>query len=217
MSAITLLQKAQTPYWHTFPSKVLQIAKRTAISFAVPFASFPIIPLLPSARAALSGRVVQFSETYLATPLRDSRTYLSSLLPSMHTTFQYGLKTKVNWTTVLVGSSYEEIFFRSFIQTILLTDLPRLITRKIAPSYEPWIDHTMAKVTRNVLTSSLFALSHMIRFGNVPGMLLSQFLGGVYFSYLREQGTSIAELSSIHFTWNAVCILLQGGVEGGLD
>jgi membrane protease YdiL (CAAX protease family) len=100
----------------------------------------------------------------------------------------------VNWTFLLTTSILEEIAFRYFLQTFLLAKV--------------------AKSARIVLTSTMFALVHIVRFGHFRGMLGHQFLSGLYFSVRREQSASITELSAIHFMMNAYSVYLNGGLIG---
>ncbi len=147
---------------------------------------FPAISQLPPAKEVLSKNVVQLSESYIAIPVRYFRGKLVEVLPAVHTTFQHGLKSKVNWTFVAVASISEEIIFRYGIQTVLLTKAPKAFLEKVAPAYKSLVDHKVIKAVRVIFTSILFALAHIIRLGSTPGMLLPQFIFSIYTSSLRE-------------------------------
>lgn len=175
----------------------------------------PFYFFLPSATSVLPNKVTWLSEEFLATPFRRLRNAIAGLFPPVYTAFEHGLKLKINWTFILVGSSLEEVAFRGCLQSVLLTEAPKLILRKIAPSHEHLVNHKIAKIARIVFTSLLFALVHIARFADMPGMLLPQFLAGVVFSFLRERGTSLTELSLIHCINNVVVISLCGGIHGG--
>ncbi len=180
--------------------------------FAGTILVLPVLSCLPSARSVLPNKVILLSESFLAIPFRHLRDNLVGIFSGVYTSFKHGLKLKTNWTLILVGSILEEVVFRYCIQSLLLTEIAKFILQKTAPSYEHLIDHKVAKTARIVFTSQLFALVHIVRLGDMPGMLLAQFLAGMYFSYMRECGTSITELSLIHFTINAISISISGGL-----
>jgi hypothetical protein len=168
--------------------------------------------LLPSAVSLLPERICQLSSSLLAAPLIYCREKLCSILPEFPITFSHGLKNPVNLSFVLCGSTIEEILFRGIIQTALLTEAPKAILRKIAPQYEWTVDHTAAKVVRVAVTSLLFALAHIVRLGNYPGMLATQFVAGIVFAVLREKQHSLTNLSAIHFITNMIIIYRNGGL-----
>ena len=200
----------ELPVWL---QKVIQVTDRSINMLVGGIFISPIVTLLPSARSTLPKTITWLSEAFLAVPCRGLRSAVVGLLPSVCTTFKYGLKLKTNWTFICVGSSIEEIIFRYCIQSLLLTEAPRFIIQKVAPSYEHLVDCKIAKIARVVFTSQLFALAHIVRLGNVSGMLLPQFLASIYLSYLRENGTSITELSSIHILVNVVSTTILGGLR----
>jgi membrane protease YdiL (CAAX protease family) len=211
--------QAQRPYEipripaqaHALLGRIVQIAEH-AIIIRAGLTSISSIPsYLPTIKSVLSHRVIQLSENILSAPLRHLRDTCVNLLPPFYTTFQYGRRLKTNWTFLLVTSSVEEIIFRSCIQSILLTKIPKLTLRKIAPSYENLVDHKITQIARIIFTSLLFALAHVARLKDHRGMLLPQFLVGIYLSLLREQKFSILDLSIIHFTINTMNAFLVGG------
>lgn len=212
-------QSPRPSYWPTLEIRplldtvsrvVYETLKVTSLGRLVGLISYAY---LPSARSILPSRVVDLSEAFaiaLAIPLRPFRHALAGYFP-LCTTFQYGLKLKTNWTYLFISAVFEEIVFRLCIQSQLLTQIPRLALRKI--NLDDCVDHRITKIVRVVFTSLLFALVHIIRYGNAPGMLLFQFFYGVYVSWMREQGTSIAELSAIHFGTYVILVSLAGGFD----
>lgn len=168
---------------------------------------------LPSARSVLPQAIVDLSAKYLAEPLRALRTRIVQVLPPITTAFGYGKKITTNWTMLAVAATLEELLFRYMIQSVVLREAPKRVLKMVAPSYEHIVDHKIANVARVVLTSTLFTLAHVMRMGHFPGMLVAQLVFGLYFSYKRECGAGIAELSAVHFSFNVVGALIAGGVN----
>lgn len=196
------------------PSKrLLRIMDEVLSIFRAKLLPLMLYPHLPSARSVLPNKITSLAETYLAIPFRDLRDRCSAIFPAIHTSFHYGLSLKTNWTYVAISAGLEELIFRGCMQSLFLTEIPKVVLRKIELSYETSVDHNIAKIVRILFVSTLFTLLHIVRFGNKPGMLLPQFISGIYFSYLRERGVSIAELSVVHFMLNVGYVLLAGGLD----
>lgn len=104
----------------------------------------------------------------------------------------------------------EETFHHVIIQSGIFNVLPKLILRTFSPAQTKLIDHTIAKISRVVLTAAVFALSH-ISFAKCIS-LAPQFTIGLYHSYLYETGTSLTELVTRHFLYDAVLASLMGGI-----
>jgi hypothetical protein len=98
------------------------------------------------------------------------------------------------------------------VQTLILKEIPKAFLQKAAPHYANALDHSIAKVARIVLTSTLFTLLYIIRAGNLPGLLITHTITGLYTSYMREyQSASTVELSIMRITQNALKEAISGG------
>lgn len=62
----------------------------------------------------------------------------------------------------VVGPALEEVECRLIIQEILLKQLPKKILKTFAPDYVDLVDSKIAKVSRVVISSLLFALPHYV-------------------------------------------------------
>lgn len=161
----------------------------------------PCTLLLPPARNVISEKILDGFEHNIGDPLISISDKIVEHLPSLSISFTKGDEPfVVNYTDTFVAALVEEVAFCGVLQTVLLTEAPKLILRNIAPEFESIVDSQVVSVARVALTSLVFALAHG---GNQKGCLVPQFIEGCFYGYLREQGTSIVNLTGTHFIRNA--------------
>lgn len=175
----------------------------------------PIYLCAPRANTVFSQHVILRFHNTLTVPTIFFRERLTGLLPPIEATFVHGLKKTVNYSEVLAVGISEELVFRGLIQGVLLRKLPQMAIKKLSPGYEDSVDHKIVKIARVLFASALFALAHAKGYGNCPGFLLPQFVIGLVFSTMYERNYSLAQLSMIHFTYDAICMTIAGGFPEG--
>ncbi len=185
------------------PSRVGTLARRTTSALGIGLLSGVVARFLglPSARSVLPDSVVHLSNTWLHKPLEAVAMPLIEQLTRNH---------RLTWATLSVICVTEDMMFSFFIQSLLLSKIPKLVLQKIAPAYEHLVDCKTAKAARMGVTSVLFALSHLEQWGHTRGMMLCQLFVGLYFARLREQGASLVEISAVHFFYDAFLLTLGG-------
>lgn len=210
-----------TPSFSAAVREIQDLAKRVLVFTGSYIATvvvlnpiFVYLKTLPSAQSVLSERICNLSIRFLTYPLQLMRRHILKFLPSIDMTFRYGLKGQINWTFVAVAAGCEELIYRGLIQSVLFTEAPKALLKRISPQHEYLVDHKVVKAARVVFTSVLFALLHIARVGTAPGLLIPQFVMGVYFSVMREQQMSLTELSLQHFMINVISIVMHGGLAG---
>ncbi len=180
-------------------------------NFSERLALEPILVHLPSARAIFSVEVVRFAETFLSVPFRSLRDRVVAMLPAVTTTFSYGARGTVDWTYYFVSCVLQRVVFNGFFQSTLCTELPRTVLERFAPEYKDLVDHKIAKIARVVITSSLYTLMHIVRSGDLPGMLIPQALSGVYAACVTEAGLPLIDVISEMFFRTTIHTVFCGG------
>lgn len=98
----------------------------------------------------------------------------------------FGLNRYDTGTTLLTTPLLDELAFRGGIQDLLLTRIPKLVLKKIAPGQESLLDSKVYKAAKIILTSALFALRQTVHF-EVNGPLI----GSVFVVYAFTAGVAL--------------------------
>lgn len=172
--------------------------------YAAFLCGLPSMAILPPANTVFSRYTMITTYNLLTLPVCTSRKIMTAVLPKI----QFSA-TSLNYSEMAAIGITEEVAFRGVIQSYLLTDIPKQVLHTIAPQYEHLVDHKISKAARIILTSLAFALAHQNNYGDFPGMLAPQFISSCLYSYWRENGTSLAELSTVHAVFDAIIFSIK--------
>lgn len=106
----------------------------------------------------------------------------------------------------------EELLFRGLLQDLLLTKLPRMIIKKVAPGKEGVIDSTRAKAARILLTSAAFCAIHLSNKGVLSEdylklQLIAAFVSGIGLGILKETRAGLLGSIAAHAVNNTLSIM----------
>lgn len=200
------------PYCQNFIPKASSIAGfMTASSFHLTFSYWlaKTGSYLPSVAAVAPSWIIKTANQTCCRPVNWAKQKVKLLIPNWTVQCKYGLKDRVNIAKIGMHALVEELFFRFLLQKIILTELPRLLLKKISPSYANYVDHPIFKITRMLLLSALFALAHTSLF-TVSGLLLPQLFSGFFYSGLIEQNFSLTYVTLAHFIYNVALAFFVG-------
>lgn len=115
--------------------------------------------IVPHSITVFAENYIKFTHSSILSPLRER---IFQVVNAFTQTLPEGSKFSVGKRHIhaLVAPILEELHFRYLIQKVLLKELPRKILQKIKPSNAKYVDHTLAKILRVVLTASFFTLMH---------------------------------------------------------
>lgn len=106
----------------------------------------------------------------------------------------------------IIGPILEEIVMRGLIQQVVLRYLPKKLLERLSPSYAWTIESKIAKISRVVLTASIFALMHTDSWECSKGGTGSQLLMGLVFGAATEATNSIFNATKLHIAHNAIAL-----------
>lgn len=176
-----------------------------ASKLAINILAMPLYAKLPSVNSVLSEKLLKIITYSITLPASFYVFAINYCLPQIVVAFDEAGKRTVNYSLMLAIGMGEELFFRVYIQSLLLRDIPRDILHKFAPAYENYVDHKITKIARVVFTSALFALAHASVMGDNPGFLVPQFFAGLTYGIAREYyDTSLWKLGLVHATYDAI-------------
>jgi hypothetical protein len=103
----------------------------------------------------------------------------------------------------------EEILFRYLLQDVILTQLPKQF---LSSNRQKALDSTTAKVTRILITSTLFSLYHLNNLGKLPDSVLSEqlvrtFILGIGCGILKESDAGLIGAISAHAANNILSLV----------
>ncbi len=110
---------------------------------------------------------------------------------------------------VLIAPIAEEIFFRFGVQEVLLKRIPQKILEFISPSRVSILDSRIAKFARIGITAGAFAFAHLANQGvfhesYVESQLMSAFMGGIVYGYIKESRLGLLGAIVAHAAGNAL-------------
>lgn len=213
--AVSLASEGCRKAWQATQFVVTQTISIVALAIAkliITIKLSPLIFLLPPANTLLSERLITIISLTLTLPTILFRIIIQAALPPLNITFSHGNQGTANVSEYVAVGFSEEIVFRGLIQQKLLRELPKKVLNKFAPNYVDLVDHKVARVARVVFASILFAAAHAPGGGNASGMLLPQFMGGLFYGTLVESyDYSITKVSLIHATYDVFIVTILGG------
>lgn len=193
-------------------SQAASIVALALLDLGIVIGLSPFIRAFPPANAVFPMPLIKLIHTTMVVPTVNLTRFLTAILPPLNVTFSYGNQGTVNFSRYLAVGFSEEFVFRGIIQQGVLKELPKMALRQLAPEYVETVDHKVARVARVIFTSAIFALGHAAAFGNSPGMLLPQFIGGVLYSSLIERGHPLWKLALVHCVYDLTIMVLIGGI-----
>ncbi len=198
---------------------LVSLVQKTLRVFLMALAEFigmmlisPIRMFAPPVNSVFSQKFLRIIHTNFTIPTLRFREFLTQILPVCRINFTHGFGKSVNFSEVLAVGISEELAFRGLIQSAILRKIPQMVLKKINPDYAECVDAKIARIARVIFTSALFALAHANGMGHLPGFLLPQLIVGLVWGVLLEYGTSIADLSLMHFFYDAIILTLVGGM-----
>jgi membrane protease YdiL (CAAX protease family) len=168
--------------------------------------------LLPPAAEVLPDWTFEYIGRSVTVPITKVAGVFSFVFPSLIFNPKSGNQTPIDFTDLFFAAMAEELVCRQFLQSFCLRSLPKQILNKAAPDCQDLVDCKIAKITRVLIASAIFALAHG-RHKTCGGFLLPSFATGLLYGYWKEKESSWIDLTLSHFLYNSLVIADQGGVD----